>query len=81
MDRLMGSGPVTDPPKMRFYHLRFASVIGCSAHGPFGRDMSDDCQTCLAVKEARSWSRRGRFGVLSGEALRSILSIGTPADP
>lgn len=39
---------------MKLFILRRFSVIGCEAHGPFGRDMQpDSCETCAKVAVLR----------------------------
>jgi len=64
---------MTAAPKLKLFLLRYASVIGCAEHGPNGRDMKDDCETCKAVLEMRSWRRRGKFGVVDANILRLFL--------
>lgn len=38
----------------KFFHLRTRSVIGCSEHGPFGRDLVETCESCRLLMFART---------------------------
>ena len=49
------------PARSKFFHLRYTSVIGCSAHGPFGRDYDPACTTCRRVRAMRSFARSGQL--------------------
>lgn len=48
------------PARLKIFHLRSASVIGCSLHGPFGRDRVDSCPACRTLGQLRA-SRVGGF--------------------